>query len=134
MPGISPRSTGWPQRGQFPSGVTEGGVRNLLQCTHHATDAIGAGWAGPSPIAARGPPGAGSRQHAGHTDGLRGGVDEHLLEELDLARGAVSRRTMLKGLGALAAGAALSACSSSASSKSGTPTTLRRATGAPSTP
>jgi phospholipase C len=60
-------------------------------------------------------------------------VDEHLLEELDLARGAVSRRTMLKGLGALAAGAALSACTSSGSSKTGTPTTLRRATGSPST-
>jgi len=57
-------------------------------------------------------------------------VDEHLLDELDLARSAVSRRSMLKGLGALAAGAALSACTSSASSKSGSPTTtLRRSTG-----
>src|SRR6266436_3167288 len=41
---------------------------------------------------------------------------------------------MLKGLGALAAGAALSACTSSASSKSGSPTTtLRSSTGSPST-
>jgi len=57
-------------------------------------------------------------------------VDEHLLDELDLARGALSRRSMLKGLGALAAGAALSACASSAGSKSGSPTTtLGRATG-----
>ena len=37
MPGMSPRSTVWPHRGHVPSGVTVGGVRNLLQCTHQAT-------------------------------------------------------------------------------------------------
>ena len=61
-------------------------------------------------------------------------MDEQLLGELDLARGAVTRRGMLKGLGALAAGAALSACTSSTSSKAGSPTTtLRRASGSPTT-
>src|SRR5262249_36759803 len=46
----------------------------------------------------------------------------------------LTRRSMLKGLGALAAGAALSACTSSASSKSSSPTTtLRRPNASPST-
>ena len=61
-------------------------------------------------------------------------MDEHLLEELDLARGALSRRSMLKGLGALAAGAALSACASSTSKSSGPTTTARRGTGSTSSP
>jgi phospholipase C len=61
-------------------------------------------------------------------------VDEHLLDELALARHALSRRSMLKGLGAFAAGAALSACTSSAGPKAGSPTTtVRRGTGSPST-
>jgi len=57
----------------------------------------------------------------------------HPLDDLDLAQSAVSRRSMLKGLGALAAGAALSACTSSSAKSSGPTTTTRRPSGSPST-
>src|SRR5262245_46296073 len=67
MPGIRPRSTVWPHRGQVPSGVTVGGVRNLLHDTHHGTAAIAAG---------RGRPGRIPRSAA------RPGVERHRVSEI----------------------------------------------------
>ena len=101
MPGIRPRSTGSPQRGQVPSGVTVGGVRNLLQCTHQATapsEQTSVDEVVDTPSTARSCT-----------------VDDRTRATTDGA--ALSRRSVLQGLGALAAGAALAACSSSSRSR-----------------
>jgi phospholipase C len=58
-------------------------------------------------------------------------VDENELDEPDATRTALSRRSVMKGLGALAAGTALAACTSSGSAKTSTPPTGTPATRTP---